>query len=70
MFPVLQNVGDFGIAAAILTRLSKANLDIMVAVSVDLDWGQTKSAFQFAGRSGVIFGIRSYYSGEVSLHLL
>ena len=52
MLAVFENVGKFGIAAAVRARLSEADLDVVVAVPVQLGVRKAKCAFQFARGAG------------------
>ena len=66
---VFENVGKFGVAAAVRARLGKTDLDVVVAVPVQLGGRKAKRTRQFTRGAGVVFRTSAHHGGEVTAHL-
>lgn len=69
MLAVFQNVGKLCIAAAIRARFGKADLDVVVALTVQLDGRQTERLRQFAGGARIVLCPATDYREQIAPHL-
>lgn len=64
---VFENVGKFGIAAAVRARFGETDLDVVVTVPVQLGWRKAKRTFQFARGAGFELCPSANNGGEIAL---
>ena len=69
MLAVFENVGKFGVAAAVRTRLGKTDFDVVVTVPVQLGGRKAERAFQFACGAGFELCPSANNRGEIALDL-
>ena len=69
MLAVFENVGKFGVAAAVRAWLGKADLDVVIAVPVHLGGRKAERTFQFARGAGFELCPSADNGGEITLDL-
>lgn len=67
MLAVFENIGKFGVAAAVRARLGKADLDVVVTVPVQLRGRKAERTFQFARGAGFELCPSADDGGEIAL---
>ena len=68
MLAVFQNVGKFGVAAAVASGFYKTDFDIVIALPVQFRRGKSYCNLKFSRGSGVVFCILAYNAGKVAFY--